>query len=580
MMNADITALRALNFLRRTHLPTYVALRMLFGSTAESRTSAVIHDVISQASIRRSARIVELRRFKAFSESGAVYRRYFVPSPTGALADVYALDALHRSGVLAREKEVFSYRPPISDDYGQSFEHFSFGYQQRNEAVSRALTDTDDVALVLDVSNFYPSVRGDVALDMLLARCAAAENISHRDLRVIEAAAKRAISDEGGLLVGLEMSHALASVYLSPLDEEMRECFPGAYFRYVDDIVVTGSVVGVRDAANRIDDLLGKRGLRRNPDKDAVVPLSEWEGHRVSSPSSGTQGFDCLSALNFRIKLFLARHPGARESLQSALGERDIYLPIEQLADGARSIHWRNRVLSLFKGGWEVILRYRFDHLGDIINAAVACRETIIRTLEKTLSQPITGPSGAIGRRWRVQSARYAINRAFYFAGSEQLKTISIFTATVPELAEARSVCEALSGRFELLALTPGPAVAAATQLLVLRGGSVSADMITLSLLAGTHVAADLEAHLAVRGLHTEVVEGPAEWSEDLRGLVSFACGTPFFREQSSPGYGAELYGLGRSYSQMDRVHLARSRLSSREAIVLDALSLDSASGS
>lgn len=495
-MKPETVTLRALNYLRGTHLPTYVALRMMLATTADALLPAVVSDAVSQTTIRKTARILELRRFKP-SVAGAVsYRRYFVPSPTGALADAYALGRLHGSGALKRSADVYSYRPPASESYGRNYEHFASGYAERNGAIAESLRVPMSSAVVLDLTNFYPSVPGGVALTALLARCREVASLDARDLQIIEAAGARAIAPDGGLLVGLEMSHALASVYLEGVDRDLREQFPGKYFRYVDDIVVVTDNSRIDETVNRVDAVLERYGLRRNREKDAVAGRLEWEGFRstrgASGQGQGQPSVDCLTALKFRLKLFLSRHPQALASLQAELNSRGIFLPVEQLADGSRDRDWRERVIAFFNDNWDVVLRHRFDRISDVVAAAIDCRELVVRSLDVVLENFVEAASGTVARRWQIQRARYAINRALYFVDDNKLRAIASFAERIPELAEARAVCEALLGNLAPLAFTPGPAVAAATQLLSLRRAEPTGEVFAISRLTDFYVTADL----------------------------------------------------------------------------------------
>src|SRR5262249_47047737 len=123
-MASKVLALRTLNFLRTTHLPSYVALRVLLESTNRVRLDDTLALIVSQTAVRKHPRILELKRFKAVDRGKYSYRDYCVPSPSGSLADTYALTALHASTVLRRYADVFSYRPPPYAAYGRNFEHF------------------------------------------------------------------------------------------------------------------------------------------------------------------------------------------------------------------------------------------------------------------------------------------------------------------------------------------------------------------------------------------------------------------------------------------------------------------------
>lgn len=580
MTDTRIIILRALNHLRTAHLPSYVALRMLLEAAAPERLEAIIDAVLVQTAVRKRDRILKLRRFKSRDGNHVDYRGYFVPSPSSALSDSYALACLHDGGVLRRSPDVFSYRPPPSQDYGRNFEHFADGYLERNRLVASALQSSDGlVALVTDIEKFYPSIDGDRAVQRLCAEIDRVGTLSHRQIRIALAAAKRAICvDTGGLRIGLEMSHALASLYLTGLDHELRSRFPGRYFRYVDDIVVVVPLGNEQEALNALDGQLEKLSLRRNPKKDAIAELEEWRGFVVAGRRSVGNSADCLRDLKFRIKLFLARNPQQAEQLSSALKKGGIYLPIEQLQHASGVSSWRQKVSDFVRGGWQVVHRYRFDNVGDVASAASQCKIEILQLLRAVMNSGVADGSGSVARRWKVQGARLAINRALYFADSDVLSEIIDFTDGVAELAEANAVCRALAGDFAMLVATPGPAVAAASQLIALRGSVVPDDVIALSFHEGAEVSADFQAHVSLRGLALPSIAAEG-WSSDLRSLVEFGSGRSSGRDRISQ-YGEEISALRVNYSLGDAQAIARTRFMSAETIVLDALSLDSAYGS
>lgn len=579
-MDHDVLILRALNYLRSTHLPSYVALRMLLESVDPRRSKSIVDALIMQATIRKQDRVLELQRFKSHDGSKATYRNYFVPSPSGALADAQALGLLHEANALERHADIFSYRPPPSRGYGRNFEYFADGYRERNDAIAAALAADNKVAVITDIANFYPSIDGESALQKLLERLASTGLATTRDSRIVEAAARRAISDEiGGLRVGMEMSHALASVYLNSLDDSMRAKFPSRYFRYVDDVVIVASPIEIDGALAALDNELALLGLKRNPRKDAIADNAEWGGYRAATKRSMTGGVDCLRQLKFRVKLFLSRHPNLLSQLGEVFESRNIYLPLDQLMSASADVGWRRRVLEFIRNDWRVVLDYRFDRLEDVVSAAVECRAEILNLLGVVLARGVTGDAGAIARRWHVQSARFAINRALYFVDQSDLASIIEFTKGADELFEARVVCEALSGNFAGLALTPGPAVAAGTQLLSLRRTDVPDDVAAISLFGGSQVAADFEAHLSLRGLSTAFGD-TADWPDDLRGLIALTRNERVELRNRMPRYGAEVSSLAINYSSNRAKEIAKTRFMSTESVVLDALSLDSAYGS
>ncbi|MBB1471649.1 RNA-directed DNA polymerase [Luteimonas sp. MC1782] len=482
--------------------------------------------------------------------------------------------------MLAKQEDVFSYRPPPSRDYGRSFEYFADGYRERNDAIFAALATGDSVAVVADIENFYPSVDGMAALEKLLGRFAKTALATPRNLRVVESAARRAISvATGGLQVGLELSHALASVYLHSLDSGLRLKFPSRYFRYVDDVVMVVKADEVDSALSTLDCHLGSLGLKRNPKKDSIADAQAWQGYQTATMRSVDGGGDCLRDLKFRIKLYLARNPDQLGLLGESLRAHDIYLPLDQLMFASRDADWRRRVVGFFKNDWRVVLKYRSDRVDDVVSAAKGCRNQIMSLLDSVISKGVAGDPLSVSRRWQVQGARFAINRALYFSSKADLVSIVQFTQGVDELFEARVVCEALNDEFSGLALTPGPAVAAATQLLALRQGDVPEAAAAMALLGGAEISADLEVHIALRGLG-EPADDPVGRPNDLRGLVAIARGERVELDGRISGYGHEVSSLATNFSSARAREIAQTRLMSAESIVLDALSLDSGYGS
>lgn len=578
MVSSRVIALRTLNYFRSMHLPSYVALRILLESTDESRFDEVLSGLIDQATLRKTSRMIHLKRYKAIEGSRYLYRDYFVPSPSEALADSFAIAALHSSGVLKRKADVYSYRPPPSDDYGRNFEHFASGYRQRNIEVSARIKATGGVAVVADLKSFYPSISGRRALELLLERLDRS-SAPKRSVAIVQASAERALMKEeggaGGLRVGAELSHALANVYLTKLDERMRTQFPGSYFRYVDDTVLVVQPSQVSAALSMMDEVLEGLKLKRNVDKDAVADAEEWEMFSQVG-KAGLNGGDCLAHLKFRLKLFLARNPEGFDELSRRLDSNGIYLPLKQLRQGAFDRHWRDRVSDFFRQGWKVALRYRFDTIQGVVGAALACRAEILRLLQIELERGISGALSSVARRWRIQSARFSINRAIYFADDSVLGEIAIFTGAIPELKEIHAVANALIGNFEQLIFTPGPAVAAAAQLMSLRGLRPPSEVGALSLLAGDVISSDLEAHFALRGLGSFDLDAGVR-SDDLRGLISFSRRDSAAVFGNRLGYGAEVSALARGRSFEQLADIASTRFSSQEDVVLDALSLSSA---
>lgn len=578
MVDMHLIVVRTLNYLRATHLPTYVALRLLLESVPKKKLGYVVEAIITQVTIRKTARLLDIKRFKGRSEGNYTYRPYSVPSPTGALADAYAIFVLQSSGVLKGRDYVYSYRLPVESNYTRSFEHFSFGYKQRNNAVHAALMTDGNLAVVADIRSFYPSVQAADSIRRLELHMAKASKISRRDHAVVLAASRRcfAAPDERGhvgLRVGPEMSHVLADIALEDVDNELCNLFLGRYFRYVDDIVIVTSATDLARVQSQLNEILSRAGFSRSEEKDAVVDRNEWSGYNAVGINVSK---DDLAQLKFRIKLFLGRNPSQVNALREALVAEGVFLPVDLLLQGGFDRGWRDRVSSFLRVGWRVATAYWFDSIGDVITHAAMSRNNIIREADDAIvSTNFTAPP--ISRKWQVQRARFAINRALYFATPDMLARIRNFASMSPELAETESVCDALLGNISQLFLMPGNAVSAASQLLVLRGNADFPSAGTSEVGSDGTINADVIAYFAMRAA---IVSSPPKMklTDDAAGLLAFALAELPTNEEpiGGDGFGREVLAIGTNFSQVERRAAASTRFSSNEDVVLDALSLGS----
>lgn len=570
-----VITLRALNFLRSAHLPTYVALRFLLNSSPSVDESSMVTSMVERLAFSVTQRIYDVKRFKHFEANGSPKcREYSVPSPTHALAEAYALYHLHRVGLRKKADYVYSYRSPMSANYARNYVHFAGGYGQRNADVQAALRG-GDVAIIFDLKSFYPSVDARSAVDKLIGTASGAK-LGRPQMRVIKKCAEACIQPGAtGLRIGPELSHTLADWALSDVDASLSVQFPQRYFRYVDDIVVTVPRSEVDFSSKFVYGIVENAGFELNEEKSAVATYEEWSGY-INPFTYGDASIDPLSAFKFRLKIFLARNPGEVSRIGAELRKLGVFLPVEALAEATHALTWRRRIVQLWRANWVVLVKYRFDSIQDILDTAKQCQALIRDHIRKLLSGRVE-PVGLV-RRWYVQQARFIINRALYFLPGEDISVLEQFMREIPELEETAAVAAAISkGDFGRVALMPGPTASAAAQLARLRGIRPGKGF-PWNMQSDSLVAADIAATFGVRGF--DIFDGftnPINESES-NSLVRFSFGREAEGvEVSQVGYGAEIELLGSGLSYQAREQAAESRLLPDEEIVLDALALGSA---
>lgn len=577
MAELNLAVIRTLNYLRGIHLPTYVALRLMLKRVPVESLDLFVEQVINQVTLRKSPRVLNLKRFKAVVDGNFVYRNYSVPSPTSALADSRAISIIHSSGVVYRRRYVYSYRRPMDENYPKSFEHFSVGYRERNDEIATALDDPTMSAVIVDIRSFYPSVDARKTLEILRGRLNMASDISSRDRAVVLASAERAsvplkAGQPMGLRVGPEMSHVLADISLEEMDSTFFQMFGERYFRYVDDIVVVVPRREVATARSAIGKVIKQAGHTISEEKDSVVSAEDWFGYREISRGLESDSSSALNKFKFRAKLYMAKRPPDVEGLREALRIAGVFLPIDQLLDASRQKAWRYRVSSLFSRRWKVVASYWSDSLADVVTAARECKQHVIYEVDRALDSGVSSAASSVARKWQIQSARIAMNRALYFADESTLRRIERYASEVPELAETSAVCLALLGDASRVMQMPGPAIAAFSQVASIRRLGFPA----LGGLLGSGdsgVLADISAHFALRGGSEDF--GPAGLDSDFAGLTAFARGSSDIWDLARVGgYGAEVASLAINSSRHERIDAAATRFALEEDVVLDALSL------
>jgi hypothetical protein len=542
----------------------------------EEGLDSLVDAIINQATIRKDARVLNLKRFKSIADGKYLYRHYSVPSPTSALADSYAISVIHDHQIVDRRSYVYSYRRPADGRYPRSYEYFSVGYRARNEAIASALTDTGMVAVITDIRNFYPSVDVRKSINALRNRLNAAVGVSNRDRSVVMASANRAClirdGQQHGLRVGPEISHVLADISLENVDSKLSREFGDRYFRYVDDIVVVVPKGDASTARRTIEEVLEEAGHSISEEKDAIADLQDWMGYKAVAGRLQSASASALNNFRFRVKLYMAKRPSDVEVLKEGLRGCGVFLPVEQLLDCSRHRAWRYRISSLFSKNWNIVVSCWNDSLSDVVLAGRHCKQLVIEEVDRVLNGSDRSAESSVARKWRIQDSRVAINRALYFADEDTLSRITHYAGGAPELAETSAVCRALLGDPSQVIKMPGPALAAFSQIASIRGsrfpdlgkyvGDVEGNML-----------ADVSAYFSLSGGNGE--EKLVGLDLDYEGLVAFARGSSETQRITvAGGYGAEVASLAINSSQQDRMVAAATRFSLSEDIVLDALSL------
>lgn len=460
--SSRLLAVRSLNATRRIHEPTYVATRFLLDSSTLENVTGWIEQVLpSKYSLRSVPRFFRILKFKQIRQADEKeYRLFLVPSPTTSLTEAVVLDSISKAPSFSKPSYVYSYKwPKPWSPY--NFEHYINCYRDRNRDIADHLANNRaKIAVIADVKTFYDHIPHETV------RSRFEQAIESSDIPApIKAAGNRLVdhllsfSEVRGIATGPELSHVLADLVLQRVDEEMSRRFPSSYFRYVDDIVILANASERTEAEQLLADLLAREGLSINPYKTDHVSSEEWVEH-------GPQTFQRIHAhsfrrLVFRIKCFLAIHPGRAEDLERALLANGFQIPLKRIQATAQRKSFAIKLMRLIRKGWTVALNALFDDEGAVVNEALKARQDIKERLTSMLQSDI--PTQGTRRRWYVQRLRYLINRALYLLPLSDLGFFRAHIDSLSEFAETSALLDFLvEGKIEPLLEMPGTAVSTA----------------------------------------------------------------------------------------------------------------------
>ena len=459
---ANIFVIRALNYWRVQYLPTYVGLRLLARATAVSHQTALIENLSRHLAERRYGKYKPYLLFKGFAEDGnAQFRECLASSPQLAILEAQVLHDFSRSDAFRLPTHVYSYLWP-TDAAGGSYRYFVDDYDRRNEDVRRAVSSRGDsaVVLVIDVSNFYPSIdraRLLKKLDPMLQSLGSGAARAHRAVDLL-------IGGPGkGLPVGPALSHALANVYLSELDVKLGKKFQSNYTRYVDDIVIVCPSRETDEVELYVRGALEEEGLQVNATKLDRVAGVQWTA-KAPRLREYQGDISTVEGLGDMIRGVLLRRPDDFDTLQRVLFSEGIPIPLERYRAHATNRRWRTMIASRLRRQdprLQVLAQWidqdQPTDLYEVVRAARKLRSLLLGKLEAAAS---SSPEGVTVRRWHQHVIKRLAGRLLYLIPRDQLAQLLDRVPDILELKALRLVVESLQSESAeaVVSLPGGPA--------------------------------------------------------------------------------------------------------------------------
>jgi hypothetical protein len=464
-------SVRAVNQYRRRDVLTYLALRYYLANAA-ARSDQWAQRVATDLVLTRS-RPVYFRalHFKDHEASGGVeHRRVFLPGANEALAEAALLDECsNHPAEFSNPPFVFSYELSQGEDRAGIFQPYFGGLHRRHEAIVDACDNSPSgIVRYADIKRFYPSIKGDLALEVWSRQAERAKLASHfRELgeRLIEDHRESREPGDRGILTGPMFSHLLGNLVLRKLDQECLRVLPARYFRYVDDIALVGEQQAVEESLHILRQHLADLGLELHDDsspKSISVDTNEWlEGRNDFRESRRTTSWMTFIG---DLKKFLLSHPDRHEELRRAFVGKDLRIPIRSYSEVVREASHLEKVLHWSEWHW-----FRRKARSISVEALVSQALWLRQSYEAEFRELMDGAASLRGfsLKRRIPKLRYRASRLIYLATDESLSSLSSEAAELSELHFHSEIMAAVaSGNIDrLLPLGSNAAQAAAQPL-------------------------------------------------------------------------------------------------------------------
>ena len=427
----EIVSVRALNNTRGLYAPSYLGLRLLLDSLPKEGYSDWGNRLVFRKLLTRTD-----WRYRSFQElkeidgnHAPVYRDFAAGSPLTLLTEATVLDLLAREPAFKTHPCAYSYLWPESNVSGRSYEFYLTGYDRRNRMVTRFLRDSpDDVAVVVDIKDFYPSVNQSSLLLKLRNRLSKVSSTG-RSQELLGFAESLLNVTPTGIPVGPKLGHLLGHVALEEVDQRLCSEFGQKYLRYVDDIVVVCHGSQVEHTFSQLQSAIEDEGLFIKERKKDVVPGHVWI--RDVPQLDMTKNSPSLWSLLGSMSAFLVGNPQDFDELRHLFRASGFALPFTRLRAMSQYQRYVSFLRALLKKPLQQLSRPRPGSHADLLSMASALREETLSNLRMVREeQP---PPDGMRRRWYVQRCRYLLNSMLYLVDPGEH---SMLTALIPDMEE------------------------------------------------------------------------------------------------------------------------------------------------
>jgi len=430
----DIVARRSLNHAKTLNPIIYLTVRCFFESfSAKAREDDSFIDFIERKLYVRNYWVTkQYKLFKEKNEDGFIYRDTLSLSAFGIIAESYLMMKISDSEYIKNKKYIYSYLLPKRVDSSRNFEYYFTGYKKRNEKISNVFKEeSDKVAIVLDLTKFYPSIDKSKSKDIFLNTLG---QESKSEVSMLSEKISNSILEQSikGVPIGTNLSHLIAQTYLLDFDEKLNSKFPNKYFRYVDDIIIICEKTEQKEVEEYVVSSLPKE-LKLNESKTDIVDAKEWDLLNSENESMNESLHDLLHF----ITAYLVFHPSKIDELSKQIKKAGYNIPLKKIENQSKNNMFVLFVISFMKRNKKYTpLELYFTKSSVIVGKLLALKKSYIVRFKELIKLSYDNTNSAKNRS-NTQQLKYILNRLLYLSTIDELAK---FIEQVPDTEKFQDI--------------------------------------------------------------------------------------------------------------------------------------------
>ncbi len=416
----DVLARRSLNHAKNLNPVMYLAIRCFFDSFSnKARENDSIKEFIERKLyVRNHWATKKYKLFKEKNEDDFIYRDTLSLSAFGIIAESYLIMKISESACIENKKYIYSYILPEAKA-SRNYEYYFTGYKRRNNEISSVFEkNPDHIAIVLDLTKFYPSI------DKIKVKRIFSDTLGKKfnsDIFRLSEKITNSMLEQSidGVPIGTSLSHLLAQTYLLEFDEKLNEKFSSMYFRYVDDIIIICQPSEEDMVKEYVSDVLPEE-LRINESKTDVLNAEQW---LLLNTNNDTQNENLHDILHF-ITAYLAMHPSRIDDLSKLISDSGYNIPLKRIEKQTKNNMFMLFLMSFFKKKKRYTPLEVYYTKPSVIVGKLLALKTFYKGQFVKLIKLDYDNSNSAQNRSNTQQLKYIINRLLYLSSIDELVTL------------------------------------------------------------------------------------------------------------------------------------------------------------